>query len=188
LIMNEQDRRTFFKALLTIPASLLFGDICAGESEPKTDISEIRIHPGACDMKWQRTILCLSEHSLLKSEIEKCAQDISCHLWHAEPDSADIYAVPRFVEIFNRNIINLSEWNDYVAFCNQTFDDVPCIIIDDIQDISLPKTKAILRFDISNDDSVAGIIATIRDIRKQIDRNLPEQCKFRRLEGPYLIR
>lgn len=165
--MNEQGRRTFFKTLLTIPASLLFNGICAGESESKTYFSEIQIPP-----------------HLLKSEIEKCLEDINFYVCFGEPDSAVIYAFRGFVEIFDKNPIDLKQWNEYFAFCNQTFDDVPCIISDNIQDLCLPKTKAILRFDLCNHDSIAEFITTIIDIKKQMKRNLPEQFKHRSLERP----
>lgn len=167
--MNKYDRRTFFKTLLSVPASLLFNEICAGESESNMDYRKIRIPKSCCDREWRNFIVCISEDPWIKSEIEKCAQNMNCRVFHGE--LVDLYAMRGFVDILDRSTFDIKEWNDYVAFCDQFYEDVPCIVIDDIQDLVLPRTKTILRFDLHKPDSIAGIISSIKYIKKQVDKN-----------------
>jgi len=179
--MNEHDRRTFLKTMLTIPAGLLLSDACSGSSESTTDCDDIPISSSVTALSWRKTIFCQFDHPILKAEIEKCAQDIRCFVFNGESYSPDIYAIGGFVQVLDRNTIGRQEWNDYVAFTDEVFDDVPCIVIDSMNNMKLPKTKYVIRFNLDNADSIPTIIRTIKEIRAQMDRNLPKRLMMNNL-------
>jgi hypothetical protein len=173
--MNEHDRRTFLRTILTIPAGLLLSDACSGSSELTTDHDDIPISSSVTALSWRKTIFCQFDHPILKAEIEKCARDIRCFIFNGEPFSPDIYAIGGFVQVLDRNAIGRQEWKAYVAFTDEVFDDVPCIVIDSMSNMKLPKTKYVIRFNLDNADSIPTIIRTIKEIRTQMDRNLPKR-------------
>jgi hypothetical protein len=172
--MNIHDRRTFLKGMLTIPAGLLLSDVCSGSSESTTDRDDIFISSNISALSWRKTIFCQFDHHILKAAVEKCAQDIRSFVFNGEPFSPDIYAIGGFVQVLDRNTIGRQEWNDYVAFADEVFDDIPCVVIDSMNNMKLPRTKCVIRVNLDNADSVFSIIRAIKNIRTQMDRNLPK--------------
>ena len=179
--MNKQNRRTFLKTMVTIPAGLSLNSIVAGSSALGTGHDNIPTYSNLSALSWRKTIFCQFDHPTLKLAIDGCAQEIQCVVCDGEPYSPDIYAISGFVQVLDRNTIGRDVWNEYVEFADEVFDDVPCIIIDSMNNLKLPRSKCITRFNLDNADSVSSIISTIKEIRVQMDQHLPKHLVIDRV-------
>ena len=126
---------------------------------------------------WRKTIFCQAEHEVLLAALEECAKEIGCFVFRGEPCSSDITAIPAFVIIVDRDYVGDEEWGDFVEFCDEVYDDVPCLIVDDRHDLPLPKTPYAAFFDLDRDDAIPQIIRTIKHLKKEMDKNLPDVFK-----------
>lgn len=122
----------------------------------------------------ENTIFCQFNNEVLKTELEKCAERIDCNIWYGEPFSPDILAVPYFISIVDRNIVGKDIWETYVSFCDEVNDDAPCLIVDNIKYLTIPKTKYVSQFDLSDYSSIIAITHVVTEIKVQevTERNL----------------
>lgn len=169
--MAIQNRRDFLKniSLLSIglgidaPISTLsgVGTDNKGLSQPAQLTSLDRLD-------YWNTIFCQFDNlklTKLSKELEKLVVEFGCKIFYANPYSPDIIAVPHFIEIVDRNNIGKDGWKNYLIFCKEAADDIPCLIIDSRDDLELPKNKYVERF---NPADIDKIISIVRDIYLQI--------------------
>ena len=95
-------------------------------------------------------------------------------VWFCENDDPDIHAVGAFIQIVDRHLLGKDLWDEYVQFSNECYDDCPCVLVDNIRNWKLPTTKYILQYDLANKDTIPSIIRLIWEMRKEMDRHLPE--------------
>ncbi|MFC1654170.1 hypothetical protein ACFL2F_00045 [Myxococcota bacterium] len=60
--------------------------------------------------------------------------DLSCDIYHGEPFSLDVIAIPCFVLILDRNTLDREQWAEYLAFREEVEDTTPCILVDSLSD------------------------------------------------------
>lgn len=147
-------RREFLKgalgtlAVLNIPVPLSW----AATDEKTGDSMDTKIEP-----MWQRTILCQFDSPALKEAVEGLAKDTGCNIWHGKPGWPDIIAVPYFIAIVDRNLIGEEIWNEYLRFCEEVNDDTPCVIIDEMSHLGLPKNKDVSRINTNDPGSINAV-------------------------------
>lgn len=136
-------------------------------------------HPlikGKRELMWSKTILCQFDNPALKEAVERLAKDSDCDIWHGRPGWPDILAVPCFIAIVDRNLIGEEIWNDYLRFCEEVNDDTPCVILDEIKHLGLPKNKFVTQLDMNDPYSIHAA-------REIIITHLPILEKKLRLKG-----
>ncbi len=94
----------------------------------------------------------------LSNELEKLAEEIGCKIFYGEPYSPDIVAIPHFIEIVDRNNMGEDGWKDYLIFCKEAADNIPCLIVDSRDDLKLPKYKYVERFNPADISKITGIV------------------------------
>lgn len=129
--------------------------------------------PGETACRWCNTIFCESENNDLKAALDRCAKELGCRIWYNDDTAPDILAVGSFIHIVNRRLIGEETWRYYVQCCNGSRDDIPCILVDDISDLPLPKTKFVLQLDIGHRDSIDRITTIIREVKDRLNQNIP---------------
>ena len=73
--------------------------------------------------RWFEVIFAQFENEELKRALEECAQEIECKIWYGKPDSPDIVAIGRFVEVIEWPLLGNEIWNFYLEYCKETNDD-----------------------------------------------------------------
>lgn len=128
------------------------------------------------ELMWSKTILCQFDNPALKEAIERLAKDIDCDIWYGRPGWPDIFAVPCFVAIVDRNLVGQEIWNEYLRFCEEVSDDTPCVIVDEISHLGLPKNKFVTQLDMNDPPSIHAL-------REIIITHLPILGKKLKLKG-----
>lgn len=147
-------RRDFLKgaigtlAILNVPVPLSW----ATTDEKSADSKDTGVEP-----MWQRTILCQFDNPALKEAVERLAKDTGCNIWYGRPGWPDIIAVPCFIAVVDRNLIGEEIWNEYLRFCEEVNDDTPCVIVDEIKHLGLPKNKDVSRFNTNDPASINAV-------------------------------
>lgn len=147
-------RREFLKgalgtlAVLNIPVALSW----AATDEKSAGSKGTGVEP-----MWQRTILCQFDNSALKEAVEGVAKDISCDIWYGKSGWPDIFAIPCFITIVDRNLVGDEIWNEYLRFCEEVNDDTPCVIVDDMSHLGLPKNKDVSRINTNDPASINAV-------------------------------
>lgn len=158
-------RRDFLKgaigtlAMLNVPVSLSW----ASTAKESGDSMDTEIEP-----MWQRTILCQFDNPAIKEAVERLAKDTGCDIWHGRPGWPDIIVVPCFIAIVDRNLIGEEIWNDYLRFCAEVNDDTPCVIVDEIKHLGLPKSKDVSRVNTNDPASINAVKEIIIASREKI--------------------
>lgn len=144
-----------------------------------TEVSrrEKPVGPTRSGITWRRNIFCQFEHEELKAAIEKCAFETDCTIFYGTYPDPDIHAIPAFVMIVDRNVVGHDLWRENVEFCDSCGDDIPCFIVDNIKDLPMPKTKYVYQFDIDDKATIPTIVKTIREMKIDMDRRLPDLFK-----------
>lgn len=133
---------------------------------------------------WLRSIFCQFNDEQLKQAIERCAKENDCTIFYGEKESIDICAVGSFVRIIDRNIVGRGVWNEYIEGIDSSGGDVPCIIVDDISDLPLPKCQYVCQLDLKNPKAIQKIVQTIKQMRKTLDKNIPNLFAKQVMEAP----
>lgn len=121
---------------------------------------------------WRNTIFCESNNRDLKTALDQCAKELGCRIWYNDDTAPDILAVGSFIHIVDRRLIGEETWRYYVQCCDGSHDDIPCILVDDISDLCLPKTKFVLQLDLGK-KSICRITTTIREMKDRLNRKYP---------------
>jgi hypothetical protein len=115
-----------------------------------------------------QTVLALFDHEKLKAELEKWAIKNDSNISWGDPRSPDVIAIPSFALIIDRRFMDSRSWDLYLEFSNDYDGDgveywqtKPCIIIDDIRDMELPRFNQVMLFDIGFDESIQWIIRAV---------------------------
>jgi len=135
------------------------------------------IEASTVPLPWRRTIFCQFEHEQLKEAIERCARETDCRVFHGESGSPDIFAIGSFISIVDRNVVGHDLWQEYVECFDPVMDDTPCFIIDDLMHLPLPRRNYVYQFDMTDKRSIMTIVKMIRQMRREMDRRLPDLFK-----------
>ena len=114
------------------------------------------------------TVLALFDHEKLKAELEKWAIKNNSKISWGDPRSPDVIAIPSFALIIDRRFMDTESWDLYLEFSNDYDGDgveywqtKPCIIIDGIRDMELPRFNQVMLFDMEFDESIQWIIRAV---------------------------
>ena len=162
--MAIQNRREFLKNISLLSIGLGIDAPLSTLSGIEADNKDLYQPPQLTSLDgldWRNTIFCQFDKlklARLSNELEKLAKGIGCKIFYGEPSSPDIIAVPHFIEIVDRNNLGKDGWKDYLIFCKETADDIPCLIIDSRDDLKLPKSKYVERFNPADISKITRII------------------------------
>jgi hypothetical protein len=163
--LSLMNRREFIKGLIgtglynVLPASLSQG--LQYEYKGSTSASQLSERPR------EKRIFCQIEHTSLESEIEDCARQIGCEVLHGEPFSPDILALGGFIYILDRKLVGKFWWDEYVSIYKQFKWSEPCILVDTIQNLKLPKSPCVIQIDLTDASSTEKILQAIKAMRAQ---------------------
>jgi hypothetical protein len=142
------------------------------------DNSQRPVGPTTTNISWNRNIFCQFDNEELKKAIEKCAIETDCSIFYGVPGDPDIFACPAFALIIDRNFVGNELWEEYVKESNYCGFDTPCFIVDSNINLPIPKMKYIYQFDLDNRTTIPTIIKTIKQMRAELDRRLPDFFKI----------
>jgi hypothetical protein len=132
-------------------------------------------------LPWRRTIFCQFEGDGIRRELfealTESAREIDCKIVFGTNGHPDIFAYGCFVQILDRNSVGDDMWKDYVEAYKNAGDITPCFIIDDRTDLPLPKWKFAHKIDMRDPGSIPTIVNTIRQMKAEMNRRLPEAFK-----------
>jgi hypothetical protein len=146
----------------------------------RRDISKSAVIMEKAAFAWRNTIFCESENNDLKAALDRCAKELGCRIWYNDDTAPDILAVGSFIHIVDRRLIGEKTWRYYVQCCDGSRDDIPCILVDDISDLPLPKTKFLLQLDLGQ-DSISRITNTIHEMKDRLNQNHPAAFRMHSL-------
>lgn len=168
-----KSRRDFLKSALLTGVGMGFGkDLTSAQASSNIEKTSPTV-PGETGLAWRNTIFCESEHNHLKAALDRCAKDLGCRIWCNDDTAPDILAVGSFIHIVDRRLLGAETWRYYVNCCDGCYDDIPCILIDDMSKLPLPKTKFVLQLDLAHHDAVDCIIRIIHEMKERMNKNLP---------------
>jgi hypothetical protein len=124
-----------------------------------------------------RRIFCQIENYKLEFEIERCAADFGCDVHYGEPFSPDLLVAQCFIYILDRNYVGQDYWEWYVGFCDEFNEQEPCLLVDTISDMALPKSNYTAQFNPDDPASITSLLNTIIEVR--IYGSIPRKvCDF----------
>ncbi len=124
------NRRKFLKGFLAGGVALgMWEDTSTGALAKSCD-DEVREVPKC--FAWQTTIFCQFGDPGLLSDVGAYARRIGCDIYHGEPFSPDIFAIPYFVAIVDRSTLTSESWAEYLEFREEVEDTTPCILVDSL--------------------------------------------------------
>jgi len=169
------DRRDFLKTLALGCLTPL--ELAAKPASRPRPAARVNVTVPIPDVPWRRRIFCQfdpREHKALLSALQKCADETVCDIVFGEKDSPDLYAIGGFVLVLDRNQVGDKEWRYYVEMYREDGDITPCFIIDRRTDLPLPGWQFTYRLEMDEPGSVATIAETIRQMKMEMNRRLPE--------------
>lgn len=116
---------------------------------------------------WKETIFLLSDNTDLRAFLEELAPRIGSKIYYGDTFSLDILAVPSFVVVVDRNLMDRAHWDVYLSYCDETKDDTPCLIVDNLIDLVLPPNAYSHHFDLSDPSSFYEMKHLITEIKIQ---------------------
>lgn len=173
-----KNRREFLKTTITA-AGISLSTIFPLSATARTEVGRKKepVGPTRSGITWRRNIFCQFEHAELKAAVKRCAFDTDCTIFYGTQGDVDIHACPAFVMIIDRNAVGHDLWREYVEFADRNDDDIPCFIVDNIKDLPYPKKKYVYQFDLTNQATIPTIVRTITQMKKEMDRRLPDLFK-----------
>ncbi|MGA3084164.1 MAG: hypothetical protein ABSE95_05165 [Thermodesulfobacteriota bacterium] len=171
------NRRDFIKAMMVVGVSQLGIKTDNYPAMQEIDNSERPVGPTTRNITWNRNIFCQFDNEELKKAVEKCAIETDSSIFYGISGDPDIFACPAFVLIIDRNLVGHDLWQEYVQdsdFCGY---DTPCFIVDNNSHLPIPKNKYVYQFDMDNRTTIPTIIETIKQMRTELDRRLPDLFK-----------
>ena len=157
-------RRNFLKTSLIGGALAAIGDWGIPQTAMPGMIKSSLIH----EPQWCTTIFCQFDHPVLQNTIEAYAREAGCQVIFGEDGSPDIFAMPAFIQIIDRNSVGADMWQDYVAFSDDVHDDTPCILVDVAETLAMPKTKYVVRFELVQPDDINDILDIVKNIQATV--------------------
>ncbi len=81
----------------------------------------------------------MSGNAWLKDILEMIASTMNSKIYYGEQFSPDIITIPNFAAIIDRSFVGEEYWNLYLRYFNETEDDTPLVIIDNLKDFGSPR-------------------------------------------------
>jgi hypothetical protein len=175
------NRRDFFKKVMLGGFAAGFTGVfqSSAEGEVLDDKPEWQ-EPG-----WKKTIYCDFDRQELEKAIMKCADEIGCEVVFGE--GPDILVRQFFVAIVDRTLICEVTWDFYVDCCNEDKDAALTLIVDDIDDLNLPRINAsccnVDEFQDDPDFELDTVSHVVELVKRERDRIVTKGEKTRRLAG-----
>lgn len=171
------NRRDFIKAMMVVGVGQLGIKSDNYPAIPGIDNTERPVGPTSRNITWNRNIFCQFDNEELKKTVEKCAIETDSSIFYGTSGDPDIFACPAFVLIIDRNLVGHDLWREYVQVSDQCGYDIPCFIVDNDRNLSMPKMKFVYQFDVLNKGTIPTIIKTIKQMRTELDCRLPDLFK-----------
>jgi len=162
------NRRNFLKGMIgsgvlgLMPASFLSG------MNLKTDD---KIQPAESvqyeQIPKERRIYYYGENIEFYLKLYRCASEIDCEIFSLRPYSADMMSLNGFIYIIDRNFVGREWWDHYVRCCNKYNWLEPCLVVDNIKDMEMPKSNYVKQFDLNDPSSINSILYIIKEVRVQ---------------------
>jgi len=93
---------------------------------------------------YYKTIYTIFENRILRIALENFAEKNNFKIFFGEPLTSDIYVMPFFLSIVDRNVLGTEVWNDYLEYDEEVEEHGDyLIIIDDRNDLKIPKYRDI---------------------------------------------
>lgn len=162
------NRRNFLKGMIgsgvlgLMPAPFLSGMTLRTDdkSQPTESVQYEQIPK-------ERRIYYLGENTEFYLKLYRCVLEIDCEIFSLRPYSADMMSLNGFIYIIDRNFVGRKWWDHYVRCCNKYNWNEPCLIIDNIKDMEMPKSNYIKQFDLNDPSSISSILYIIKEARAQ---------------------
>lgn len=168
-----KSRRDFLKSAVIMGIGLGLGEGLKS-AQASSNIEKMSpVSPRETAFAWRNTIFCESENNDLKAALDRCAEELGCRIWYNDDTAPDILAVGSFIHIVDRRLLGAETWHYYVQCCDGCYDDIPCILIDDMSKLPLPKTKFVLQLDLAHRNAIDRIIRIIHEMKERMNKNLP---------------
>jgi hypothetical protein len=123
-----------------------------------------------------QTIFTVFENQELKTELECWAGDHGCQITVGE-SIPDIIALPYFVSLIDRTLLDTEAWNLYLEYraVEDTDQDYvhlfkACIIVDGIRNMKLPDYDPVFCFDLRDKHSIQLIIKSVELAKNIVDK------------------
>lgn len=171
------NRRDFIKAMMFVGLGQLGIRTDKYPAMQKIDNTERPVGPTSTNICWNRNIFCQFDNEEFKKAVEKCAIETDSSIFYGISGDPDIFACPAFVMIIDRNVVGHDLWREYAQISDQCFFDTPCFIIDNNRNLPIPKMKYVYQFDMDKRTTIPTIIETIKQMRTELDRRLPDLFK-----------
>ena len=176
-----KSRRDFLKSALITGVGMGLGkDLPSAQASSNIEKMSPTV-PRETGLAWRNTIFCESDDNDLKAALDRCAKELCCRIWYNDDTAPDILAVGSFIHIVDRRLLGAETWLYYVNCCDGCYDDIPCILIDDIPKLPLPKTKFVLQLDLAHLNSIDRIIRIIHEVKDRMNKNLPLAFRKQRM-------
>ena len=82
----------------------------------------------------ENTLFCQFENNELKIILEDWAAQNRINIYYGKPSSPDIIAVPFFAAVVDKRVIGSEIWDEYLAYCKETDESKPTILLSDCSD------------------------------------------------------
>ena len=114
---------------------------------------------------WLNTIFIQIEDKELMGKVWFKAQDLDCEIITGEKNSPDVWAIPFFVGIVDRTLVDPNIWEEYLDYRLDVKDKTILIVTDVENGVDTKKTKYIF-YTQSHED----ILSTISKEKKRLNR------------------
>lgn len=94
---------------------------------------------------WLSSIYVQIDKQALDKKLLSLARELDCDL--LKGDTSDIIATPFFITVVDRNVVGQQWWDRYLEYRIETGDQIPCIIVDNIDRQGYGKHKNIFYMD-----------------------------------------
>jgi hypothetical protein len=172
------NRRDFIKAMMVVGVGQW--GIRNDKYPVRQEINnpEHPVGPTTSNITWNRNIFCQFDNEELKKAIEKCAIETDSSIFYGTSGDPDIFACPAFVLIIDRSLVGHDLWKEYVQESDYCGFDTPCFIVDNNLNLPIPKMKYVYQFDMDDGRTIPTITKTIKQMRAELDRRLPDLFKL----------
>lgn len=115
----------------------------------------------------ERRIYYLADNIDLYMQIYWSTLSIGCEIFSLSPYSADGSSLNGFVYIIDRNYVGKEWWDHHIRCCDKYGWHEPCLLIDTIKDMDMPKSTYVEQFDVNDPSSINSMIYIIQEARVQ---------------------
>jgi hypothetical protein len=158
---HMDNRRDFFKSIIASGVALGMGGGAVARANNQGTSCQF---PPPKGFARKTTIFAQCGNPEMLAALSWEANHLGCDIYHGQPFSPDIIAVPYFVALINRKTIEAGRWADFLEFRKEVGDTTPLIIVDEFGDSKGWAIDQHMQIrDPKNPDDVRYIIAQIKD-------------------------